>query len=62
MGLLSLREKMNRAGSVEGLPALQTKKITPSLEGEMNRVLKRGWPPLKETGVPLPLREGAGDR
>jgi len=29
----TLKNKNERAGSVEGLPAPQTKKITPSLEG-----------------------------
>ena len=50
------------AGNVEGLQALQTKTITPSLEDEMNRVLKRGLPPLRKNELPLPLREGAGVR
>jgi len=57
----TLKNKNERAGSVAGLPALQTKKIIPSLEGEMERVLKRGLPPLRETLFPLPC-EGEMER
>ena len=56
-----LRQSVS-AGSVEGLQVFQIKPMTPSLEDGMNRVLKRGLPPLRKNQIPLPSREGAGDR
>jgi len=59
VGLLSLREKMNRAGSVEGLPALQTKQLTPSLEGDKPAGSVEGLQAL-QTKQLTPSLEGRG--
>jgi len=47
------------AGSVEGLQSNQIKTKPLSLEDGMNRVLKRGLPPLRENQITLSL-EGRG--